>query len=118
MILDLVARVFKTSHQAHLAHWATKSFSAHETLGDFYDDSISSLDTFVENYQAYFAQIGVVKLESFETAEDIFVVLKEDARWLNANRNKICGDIASLQNLFDNLVTVYTLAIYKLGNLK
>lgn len=118
MVLDLVARVSKTSRQAHFAHWATHSYAIHQALGSFYPSVIETLDSFIENYQAYFSLIGPVTVEAFETPRDILTVLKDDIRWLNSNRDGICNKISSLQNIFDELTSTYTSTVYKLINLK
>ena len=47
MIEDLVSRAFAIRNAAHLAHWATKSFSEHMALGSFYDEVIEKIDGIV-----------------------------------------------------------------------
>jgi len=118
MIEEFLQRMFTVRDQAHLAHWATKSFSEHMALGDFYDDVIDKTDNFVENYQAVFGLLPSVSVPAYKSSSDILTVLKEDFRWLNKNKSKIAKDVSSLENILDDLTSVYTKAIYKLTNLK
>lgn len=118
MIEELVQRCFNIRHQTHLAHWATKSYSEHVALGDFYDSIIDSIDSVVENYQGCFGLLGSITIPSVKTTSDIIPLLKEDVKWITKNRTKIAKEIPSIENLIDDLTSVYTLAIYKLTNLK
>ena len=118
MIEELVQRVFSTRDQAHLAHWATKSYSEHKALNSFYSDVLDSLDSIVENHQGFKGLLKPIKLKTCETPSNIVDILKEDVKWLNTNRKAIANNIASIENLVDELTSVYTKAIYKLVNLK
>ena len=118
MIEELVQRVFTARDQAHLAHWATKSYSEHKALNDFYSDVLDSLDAIVENYQGFKGLLKSIKVKGYETPNAIVDILKEDVKWLNTNRSTIANNIASIENLVDELTSVYTKAIYKLVNLK
>lgn len=109
--------MFAARDQAHLAHWATKSYAEHEALGDFYDEIVDSTDSFIENYQGVFGLVGKIS-GKFETVSNILDVLKEDAKWLKANREKIAKNIPSLENIIDELTSIYIKTIYKLTNLK
>lgn len=118
MIEELIQRCFSTRNLAHLSHWSSKSFSEHSALGDFYDSIIDDLDSIVENYQGCFGLVPSVSIPEVKSTGDILSVLKDDAKWIAKNRNKISKDVLSLQNLIDNLTSTYTTAIYKLTNLK
>ena len=118
MIEELITRAFTRRDQAHLAHWATKSYSEHMALDEFYNDVIDAIDSITENYQAYFGLVPSVSISKYETPSDILSLLKEDVKWINKNRSKIAQDVPSIENLIDELTSVYTKAIYKLTNLK
>ena len=51
MVKELVQRVFSARNCTHLQHWNTSSYAEHMALGDFYDDVIDLIDSFVEAYQ-------------------------------------------------------------------
>lgn len=119
MIEELIYRVFETRNEAHIAHWTTSSFAEHKALEDFYDSVLDPLDELVENYQAAFGIIGPVECEEDEEGEEPGVLdcLKDDAKWIQKNRNKITKEIPALQNILDTIVSVYLRTIYKLENL-
>ena len=48
MIEELVEKVFAARNEAHVAHWATKSFAEHMALGEFYDNIIDLIDRLIE----------------------------------------------------------------------
>ena len=53
MIEELVSRVFAIRNAAHLAHWASQSYSEHKALGKFYDGVIDKVDAIIETYQGW-----------------------------------------------------------------
>lgn len=117
MIEKLTAKVFEARNAAHVAHWATSSYAEHVALGDFYDGIIDALDELVENYQACFGLIGPPEEEESEEDCPILECLREDVRWIKKNSDKITQGLTPLQNLLDNLASVYLKTIYKLENL-
>ena len=117
MIEELVARVFRTRNQAHLAHWKTKSYAEHQALGSFYDAVIDSIDKLVEAVQGSKGIIGHVNLECKDESVDIIKMLVEDANWTSKNRTKIASSVPAVENIVDELVGIYLSTIYKLKNL-
>lgn len=117
MIEELVARVFKTRNQVHLAHWKTKSYAEHQALGSFYDDVIDILDRAVEAIQGSKGIIGHVDLSCKDESVEIIKCLSEDANWISKNRAKIAGSVPAVENIIDELVGVYLSTIYKVKNL-
>lgn len=117
MIEELVARVFKTRNQAHLAHWKTKSYAEHKALGSFYDDLIDVIDKLVEATQGSKGIIGHVDLSCKDESVEIIKALTEDANWISKNRSKIASNVPALENIVDELVGLYLTTIYKLKNL-
>ena len=117
MIEELVARVFSTRNQAHLAHWKTKSYAEHQALGSFYDDLIDTIDKLVEACQGSKGIVGHVDLSSKDESVDIIKRLTEDANWISKNRAKIGYGVPALENIIDELVGLYLSTLYKLKNL-
>lgn len=117
MMEQLAALVFSTRNAAHQAHWATKSYSQHMALGQFYDDVLEALDALVEAYQGMF---GLIDFEAigYTKPNDIIPVMEADVRWIADNRAEITKDDAALGNLLDSVVNTYQTALYKLKNLK
>ncbi len=117
MIEELVARVFKTRNQAHLAHWKTKSYAEHKALGSFYDNVIDTLDKLVEACQGSKGIIGHVDLSCKDESVDIIKCLTDDANWISKCRAKIAHGVPAIENIVDELVGVYLATLYKLKNL-
>lgn len=120
MIEELIARVFSTRNEAHLAHWRTSSYAEHMALEGFYDSVLSPLDDLVEDYQAAFGIINELPEENDgdESRDcDILTCLQDDVKWIQKNRDKISKDIPALGNIVDTLSSVYLKTIYKLENL-
>lgn len=117
MIEELVAKLFRTRNQAHLAHWKTKSFAEHKALGSFYEDLIESLDTLVEACQGSKGIIGHVDLSCKDESMDVIKALTDDANWISKNRSKIAHGVPALENILDEIVGIYLSTLYKLKNL-
>lgn len=123
MINDLIVRVFASRNAAHLAHWAEKSGYRHETLGSFYDDVISALDSVVELYQGAFELVELTPAEKKSSMvppdkDDILDLLEDDLDFIAKNRKKITEGIPAIDNLLQELERVYLKTVYKLRNLK
>lgn len=119
MIEDLIARVFYARNVAHFEHWRAEGvggYARHKALGDFYDGVIDALDSLVEAYQGAFELIGTVPAPETK-AEDILLILIEDAEWIEKNHEKICQGNRAVANLIDGVTGVYLSTIYKLRNL-
>lgn len=117
MIEELVARVFRTRNQSHLAHWKTKSYAEHQALGSFCGDLIDTIDKLVEACQGSKGIIGHVNLACKDESVDIIKCLTEDANWISQNRPKIAHGVPAIENIVDELVGVYLSTLYKLKNL-
>jgi hypothetical protein len=117
MIEDLVSRAFAIRNAAHLAHWATKSFSEHKALGNFYEDVIDKIDGIVEAYQGWFGLIGPVPQTTI-SKDHIAKQIGDEAIWIADHRAKLSQGVTLLQNLIDDLLVLYSSTHYKLVNLK
>ena len=117
MIEDLVSHVFAMRNAAHLAHWATKSYSEHKALGKLYDDLIDKIDTIVEAYQGYYGLIGEVRIMMMPK-DRIADLVRTELGWIQTNREKIAKKNTMIENLIDDLMQTYSTAHYKLVNLK
>lgn len=119
MIEELVSRVFYARNVAHFEHWRANgvgAYARHTALGEFYDGVIDALDTLVEAYQGAFELIGTVKAPKTK-AEEILMILIEDAEWIEKNHESICKGNRAVANLVDGVTGVYLSTIYKLRNL-
>ena len=119
MIEELIARVFYARNVAHFEHWRAEGVGGYArlvALGEFYDEVIDALDKLVEAYQGAFELIGAVPAPKTK-AEDILLILIEDAQWIEKNHEKICKGNRAVANLIDGVTGVYLTTTYKLRNL-
>ena len=117
MIEELVSHVFAMRNTAHLAHWASKSYSEHKALGKFYDDLIDKIDNIVEAYQGYYGLIGEVRIMMMPK-DRIADLVRTELGWIQQNREKIAKKNTMIENLIDDLMQTYSTTHYKLVNLK
>lgn len=113
MIEELIARTFALRNAAHLAHWASRSFSEHEALGAFYDEIIDKLDLVVEAYQGLFGLVGQVSTMAGRS-NAIVDEIRSEMEWLASNRDEIARENAVLANQLDDLGHFYATTLYKL----
>ena len=119
MLEQLVARVFYARNVAQFEHWRASgigSYARHQALGSFYDDVIDALDKLVEAYQGAFELVGTIPAPKTK-AEEIQLILMEDADWIEKNHEKVCKGNRAVGNLLDNVTEVYLSTLYKLRNL-
>lgn len=117
MIEELVSRVFALRNAAHLAHWATQSYSQHVALNELYDGAIEKIDGIVEAYQGLEDMLKKVKALEY-APDDIMEKLGDDAMWVAENRKEIAKGNSAIENLLDDLVDLYAKTYYKLTRLK
>ena len=116
MIEELIAKVFMARNNTHIAHWKTKSYAEHVALGDFYDETIDILDNLVECYQGNFGLIKDIPLEEAHH-NGCVKCLSDHVAWIAKNRSKIARNVAALENIVDELTSLYLKTLYKLENL-
>jgi len=116
MINELIGRVFAARDITHRAHWRTSSFAQHTALGEFYEALPDQIDTIVETYQGLGTLVDpdIIKADD---APDLLNWLKDEADWIEANRELISIGSNSLSNLVDGLTATYLHVIYKLERL-
>lgn len=117
-ICMLVCRIFTTRNLLHFAHWNTDSFAAHMATGELYDAVIEDVDEIIEVFQG---KNGLIS--DFHTGEacldkDILNRVREDAIWVEKNRDAIAGGDTAIGNLVDTLLGHLHKTTYKLANLK
>ena len=117
MMEEFVGHVFALRNATHLAHWASKSYAEHKTLGKFYDALIEGVDDIVEAYQGYYGLIGEVRISMIPKA-DITGKIHSELNYIVTNRDKIAQKNPIILNLLDQFASEYSDTLYKLTNLK
>lgn len=115
---EFVTLLLHARSMAHVAHWATPSFSAHMALGEFYEGISDLMDAFVEQYQGDYNKRLEPKIEG-GSATSIDVKLEAQVQWFKRYRYEICDKAdTALQNSIDEIVRLYQTTLYKLRMLK
>ena len=114
---ELVGRVFALRNATHLAHWASKSYAEHKTLGKFYETLIEGIDGIVEAHQGWYGLIGEVRILQIPKT-DILGKIHAELSWIANNRDKITQKNPMLAALIDDFMATYSTTLYKLTNLK
>lgn len=114
---ELISRVFAARDIAHREHLRTKSYEQHVALGAFYEDVIEAADAAAEVYQGMFGIMDIPENPA-PKVKDVTEYLRDEAEWIESNREIISGGANSVGNLVDNITAVYLKALYKLENLK
>ena len=118
MIGQFIALLFLARDLAHREHLRTQSYAQHMALGDFYKAVIELADNLAEAYQGRKGIIDIPLLED-ELPAEIIESLTAQLAWLEKNRDAAVGkDERAMQNIVDEIVSLYLATLYKLTNLK
>lgn len=121
MIGRLIAVLFLSRDLAHREHLRTTSYSQHMALGTFYDSVIDLADSLAEAYQGRHGiidDIPLLKDEGTKSADPV-VMLEKHLSWVEKTRyTAVEKTDTALQNIIDEIVSLYLSTLYKLKNLK
>lgn len=113
MFEDLAALLFASRDYAHRSHLRTGSYAQHKALNEFYDELTNSLDRLIEAYQGRHSVIEIPFIDVPSNMNPV-LVLSEHLKIIEAVRDKAIGEDRPLQNLVDDICTIYLQTIYKL----
>lgn len=115
---EFVTRQLQARTLAHIAHWATESYSRHMALSAFYEGLSELVDGFVEQYQGYYGNRMEPEAAAGST-DAIDDYLEAQVEWVERHRYEICDkDETSLQNTIDEVARLYQTTLYKLRMLQ
>jgi len=122
MIGQFIAVLFLArdiAHREHLRVSGRGSYAKHQALGAFYEEVIGLADSLAEAYQG---RHGIIKNIAFldnEFPGEIVTSLKNQLKYLEANRYKaVQREETALNNIIDEIVVLYLSTLYKLENLE
>lgn len=122
MIAQYIAVLFLArdiAHREHLRVTGRGSYAKHQALGEFYESVIELADSLAEAYQGRSGIIKDIPLLENEFPGEIVTSIKNQLKWLEANRYKaVTKDETALQNIIDEIVSLYLSTLYKLQNLE
>lgn len=116
-IEELMARVFAARDIAHRAHLLSVSNAEHVALDGFYHDVVGAIDSVAEAYIGMYGAMQEFRVET-QPVSNLVEYLREEADWIESNRDILSGGSSAIGNLIDNVTAVYLSAIYKLSRLK
>ena len=103
------------AHRAHLRTTGPGSFAAHEALGDFYEAVVGLADTLAETWQGCYLELLDIPLLDNEFEGEPLESMQAQLKWIKDNRYKaVERDETHLQNIIDEIVTLYNRTIFKL----
>lgn len=112
MIERLLTQVLADADSAHRQHLISESYSEHVALFEFYASARDKVDGFVESAIGLDLPLPEApETPTLEMLETAYVDLVE-------RRDETCQGSTVLQNLYDELLHVYTNTIYTLKRLK
>lgn len=118
MIGEFISLLFLSRDVAHKEHLRTQSYAQHIALGDFYDKIVDLADSLAEAYQGRNGIIDIPGMDD-EDVGDIVQQLKRYLDWIEKNRYQaVPKEDSAIQNIVDEIVSLYLSTLYKLQNLK
>ena len=113
---EIIGLLFHARNIAHKEHLKTKSYAQHMALGSFYDDVIDLADKLAEAYQG---DEGIMKdIPLFNKEADCMIddFLVKQVNMIEKLRTSATKRTA-IQNIIDEVISLYLSTIYKLRNL-
>ena len=112
---DFVGMLFLARDVTHSVHLNTRSYAKHKALGGFYDKVVDLADDFAEAYQGRHGLIGPITLMSAKKTSNVVEFLQDQLTEIEANRYKFCDeDDSAIQNIIDEIISLYLSTLYKL----
>ena len=112
---DFVGMLFLARDVTHSVHLNTRSYAKHKALGKFYTGVVDLADSFAEAYQGRHGLIGPITLMSAKKTSNVVEFLQDQLAEIDANRYKFCDkEETSIQNIIDEIVSLYESTLYKL----
>lgn len=116
---ELLAVLFLSRECTHREHLKTDSYATHKALGSFYEDIIPLADSLAEAYQGRTGKlIGEIPYYDNPMKSSILVTMKRLLKEVEEARKKCCPDDSTIQNIIDEIISLYLSTIYKLTFLK
>ena len=110
------ATLLHSATNTHFFHWSTDSFSKHMALGDYYDEIVELVDSFVESYMGKYGKITQFPAQ-YHQPKDPVQYLKSLQGFVQDARKDLPQD-TELQNIVDEIADLINTTTYKLVNLK
>jgi hypothetical protein len=115
---ELIAFLFMSRDYGHRAHLRSQSYAQHRALGDFYSQLTEKIDALVECYQGRNGVIDIPVAELDGQTEPV-TALQAHLAMIEGVRGQAIPPLDSaLNNIVDEVVTLYLQTLYKLKFLR
>ena len=109
-----IGMLFLARDVTHSVHLNTRSYAKHKALNEFYDGIVDLADSFAEAYQGRKGLIGPISLMSAKRTNNVLEFLEDQVKDIESMRYEVCDKTDSpLQNIIDEIVSLYLSTIYK-----
>lgn len=117
-VMDMVMCLLHSVTNAHILHFSTTSYSAHEALENFYAEIGDLVDGFVEAFQGKYGLLTGYKSEYVVPTDPLtyMTYLKDEVAKLR--RDPAFPQDSELQNEVDTIANLINSTLYKLRFLK
>lgn len=112
---EFLGTLLQSVTDAHTMHLATKKFSTHKALNDYYDDAPDVVDELIEAMQGI---DGEIELKSLTIPTDDPIKYFEELRELAASGKSEFIDDDEIASNCDNVISLIDQTLYKLKELK
>lgn len=110
---DLIELILQVADDAHVAHLISRNDAEHRALGEFYSDVRDRMDTLAESF------IGLnPDAEGLPEVPEPKLRIRMTMEMVQKIRSDSEFESPVLQNQFDELLAVFTRALFKLERLK
>lgn len=114
-INEFLGTLLQSVTDAHTMHLATKKFSTHKALNDYYDDAPEVVDELIEALQGI---DGEIELKSLTISTDDPIKYFEELRELAVSGKSEFIDDDEIASDCDNVISLIDQTLYKLKELK
>lgn len=112
---EFLGTLLQSVTDAHTMHLATKKFSTHKALNDYYDDAPDVVDELIEAMQGI---NGEIELKSLTIPTDDPIKYFEELRELAVSGKSEFIDDDEIASNCDNVISLIDQTLYKLKELK
>lgn len=112
---EFLGTLLQSVTDAHTMHLATKKFSTHKALNDYYDDAPDAVDELIEAMQGI---DGEIELKSLTIPTDDPIKYFEELRELAVSGKSEFIDDDEIASDCDNVISLIDQTLYKLKELK
>lgn len=110
------ATLLHSATNTHFFHWSTNSYSQHKALGNYYEDIVDLVDSYVETYMGCYEQIKSFP-SVYHQPKDALKYLESLKKFVEEATTDLPNEQA-LVNILANIAELIDTTIYKLKFLK